>query len=314
MTLLRWPLFLLATGLALANDAPFIHSGTPKPMNGEHPHLRMVREDVYLKVYFRNYDVDARFEFYNDGPAQTVTMGFPEWAHDYDSKRSGFQRFTTLVDGVPVPTRRIVPEVLTRYDYRAWWLKTVHFNAYQTRHITVRFTAPVDGTPDGPGFHAVGYHFTGQAWKGKVRESRLTIRLPYSGARLGGFARGVGGYTDKTPGVSFSGRWVHFARRNWQAQEPFEIVFRDPLDFPPAREEVKESDLRGKSAWQLTVMRNEIVARHGRPFSDPALRSHFNAQSWYSVDPDYSDRHLEPWERKSMQAIQDYQDRHHLNL
>ena len=82
-----WGLALSLFGLALANDRPFLVTGSPTPMNGEHPHIRMESEDVYLKVYLGHYDVDARFVFTNDGPAQEVTMGFPEWAHDYERDR-----------------------------------------------------------------------------------------------------------------------------------------------------------------------------------------------------------------------------------
>ena len=280
-------------------------------MKGEHPHVRMVSEDVYLKVYYRNYDVDARFRFYNDGPAQTVRMGFPEWAHDYQRDKSAFQRFRTSVDGVSVPVKRVV-ERGTTSDYHAWWVKTVPFQAYQTRIVTVRFTAPVDTTPDGDNFHCVGYCFTGKAWKDKVAESRLTIDLPFSQAPLGGFARGSTGIDPQAKGFHFEGRRASYVRRNWEAEEQFELVYRDPPNFPRELREVSEADLKGKSGRQLTILRNEVVARRGRPFTDPALRKYFQSQSWYQVDPDYREGNLLPWEVKAMQVIQDYQSKHGL--
>jgi hypothetical protein len=43
-----------------------------------------------------------------------------------------------------------------------------------------------------------------------------------------------------------------------------------------------EHDLQGKSKWELEVMRNEIFARHGRPFRRPALQKYFESQLWYT--------------------------------
>ncbi len=42
-----------------------------------------------------------------------------------------------------------------------------------------------------------------------------------------------------------------------------------------------EQDLRGKSQWELNLMRNEIFARHGRHFRRPALQKYFESQPWY---------------------------------
>ena len=40
-------------------------------------------------------------------------------------------------------------------------------------------------------------------------------------------------------------------------------------------------DLKGLSNWDLTLLRNEIYARHGRHFREPELQQYFEAQSWY---------------------------------
>jgi hypothetical protein len=42
-----------------------------------------------------------------------------------------------------------------------------------------------------------------------------------------------------------------------------------------------QADLQDRTAWELTVMRNEIYARHGRQFYEPELKRHFERQSWY---------------------------------
>ncbi|MGE3536908.1 MAG: YARHG domain-containing protein [Candidatus Tectimicrobiota bacterium] len=42
-----------------------------------------------------------------------------------------------------------------------------------------------------------------------------------------------------------------------------------------------EDDVRGKSLWELEVMRNEIYARHGRRFLRRDLQRYFEQQPWY---------------------------------
>jgi hypothetical protein len=47
------------------------------------------------------------------------------------------------------------------------------------------------------------------------------------------------------------------------------------------------TDVQGMSAATLRLARNEIYARHGKPFSTPDLAAYFKARSWYreSSDP-----------------------------
>ncbi len=42
-----------------------------------------------------------------------------------------------------------------------------------------------------------------------------------------------------------------------------------------------EAEVSGLSAWELSVARNEIYARHGRGFADQELAAYFASQSWY---------------------------------
>ena len=42
-----------------------------------------------------------------------------------------------------------------------------------------------------------------------------------------------------------------------------------------------DADLRGRSAWELEIARNEIYARHGYIFSTKSLADYFSGKSWY---------------------------------
>ncbi|MNS90669.1 hypothetical protein D3C72_1247300 [compost metagenome] len=49
-----------------------------------------------------------------------------------------------------------------------------------------------------------------------------------------------------------------------------------------------ERELVGLSCPSLWVMRNEIYARHGRPFRVPAVLRYFQVQPWYAPDRNYN--------------------------
>lgn len=70
---------------------------------------------------------------------------------------------------------------------------------------------------------------------------------------------------------------------------------------------VTSSDLGGLSRWELDVARNEIYARHGRPFKRGDLRDYFRGQAWYSEDGGYSDGRLSRLEAANAETIRQYE-------
>lgn len=66
------------------------------------------------------------------------------------------------------------------------------------------------------------------------------------------------------------------------------------------------AELEGKSSRELRMLRNEIYARHGRRFEDPALQRHFEAQPWYEArfgPKQFSDDWLTPVELANARLI-----------
>jgi YARHG domain len=75
------------------------------------------------------------------------------------------------------------------------------------------------------------------------------------------------------------------------------------------------ADLQGRNARELTILRNEIFARHGRRFKEPELQRYFKSQSWYQ--PRYSPHEfpialLSKTEIQNAILIRDYQRAHGL--
>lgn len=73
-----------------------------------------------------------------------------------------------------------------------------------------------------------------------------------------------------------------------------------------------EADLKGKSAWELTLIRNEIYARHGYIFKRAELANHFKKCPWYkpvSGDQEWVWRKMSETERRNVEFIQEYQNK-----
>ena len=69
------------------------------------------------------------------------------------------------------------------------------------------------------------------------------------------------------------------------------------------------SELGGYSNWELTLMRNEIYARHGRPFNNAYVRNYFLNTGWYRPDNSFRESRLSKVESQNAATILDYQKR-----
>ncbi len=71
---------------------------------------------------------------------------------------------------------------------------------------------------------------------------------------------------------------------------------------------LEATDLSALDNWHLTLARNEIFARHGRPFNNEHIRAHFMGLNWYSPDENYEDASLSFVERRNAAFILKYQE------
>ncbi len=85
----------------------------------------------------------------------------------------------------------------------------------------------------------------------------------------------------------------------------------DKLLLPKAlADKLTETDLKGRDARTLTLIRNEIFAVHSRPFADPQLKAYFSKKSYYQPRTDqyrYKDSDLSEVQRQNVKFIHDYQ-------
>ena len=77
--------------------------------------------------------------------------------------------------------------------------------------------------------------------------------------------------------------------QRWMVEDPTnggdvdQSMITDGMIIPDSdARNLSEDDLRGLSAEELRIARNEIYARHGRKFADKELQAHFDSMEWYS--------------------------------
>jgi len=72
---------------------------------------------------------------------------------------------------------------------------------------------------------------------------------------------------------------------------------------------IQEAEIRDFTPWQLKVARNEIYARHGRPFVHKDLQCYFATKSWYKVDESFTESSLSTIENKNIATIKDFEEK-----
>ncbi len=137
----------------------------------------------------------------------------------------------------------------------------------------------------------------------RIIHSRTHVPLRFVGEALGATVDYLGDHVDIYPPGSGMLR-VHLSsssRGTGQRQGGSYIASWT------ATRAVTDAALAGYTNWQLTLMRNEIYARHGRPFNNKYVRNYFLSQSWYSPNSNYRDSWLSGLERENAEYIRDYQ-------
>lgn len=83
----------------------------------------------------------------------------------------------------------------------------------------------------------------------------------------------------------------------------------DDLVLRMNNQELSETDLIGKTRWELTVACNQPYAWHGYRFKNASLASYFSTRSWYQPtmsDAESVEKRFTPLERHNAHLIRDY--------
>jgi hypothetical protein len=75
-----------------------------------------------------------------------------------------------------------------------------------------------------------------------------------------------------------------------------------------------EQILANVSIADLRLLRNEVYARHGRPFQTPWLAAYFRQEPWYTPRKEYTDAELNATERANIALITKREEELHQSL
>lgn len=172
-----------------------VNGGAVEPMR-EHPSIRMIKETVDMKLGAKvgwQWPVFVRCQFFlkNNGPAVDVYIGFPEIAAA-GGDTAAVDRligFKSWVDGKPIevkymPSSKNKKESNSDYymDYKAWYVKKVHFNTGQTHRIVDVYSARLGYENQAASIEGTVSNFvyilkSGASWQGTIGNAVIRADL-----------------------------------------------------------------------------------------------------------------------------------------
>lgn len=223
---LRKTVFLVAVAvlpaaIGAANEISIkVVGGVVVPL-GAPSSVRMVTARVEAEIGPDASKVTCQYVFQNEGPATTVTMGFPAFFGERPSRPAEevqpLQDFRAWVDGVAEPTT-----LRAGADRERWYVKEITFAAGQRRVVRDTYVQPNGSIYLPPVRRIFPYNLSGAgSWHGPV--GRLDVILRWVGEYSWGHpqvTQGGGGWV-----ISAEGRQLKRSQTNVTTPEPLRLEF-----------------------------------------------------------------------------------------
>ena len=87
------------------------------------------------------------------------------------------------------------------------------------------------------------------------------------------------------------------------------VKFEDRIHQELSTKPITRALLEGLFVEDVSQMRHEIYARHGKTFKEPWLQKYFSSFDWYKADPNFTDAALTEVEKKNVATIAAYEKR-----
>lgn len=161
---------------AMADDGAVVAVGGSVSPMAAHPSISLQSEFVHIDFRQSPAEVDCVFFLKNNGPATTVTIGFPNESSGADvSEPVPFKHFASYVDGDTAGVT-LLPDAGNAHseDKVLWYVKTVPFAAGQTRCIRNVYSGTEGGTSIGDS--AFEYIlWSGSTWAGAIGTADIVV-------------------------------------------------------------------------------------------------------------------------------------------
>jgi YARHG domain-containing protein len=87
------------------------------------------------------------------------------------------------------------------------------------------------------------------------------------------------------------------------------VKFENRIHQELSTKPITRALLEGLFVEDVSQMRHEIYARHGKVFKEPWLQKYFSSFDWYKADPNFTDTALTEVEKKNIATIAAYEKR-----
>ena len=151
--------------------------------------VRMVSETVRARITPDRVEVDCQFLMKNEGPDDTVLVGFPDGRmgpYMGGGEEYEIEGFRSWVDGEEAMCERLPDADAIHSLVGSWWTKRVYFPAGAVRRIRNHYAVYPSWHPMAPETEAdsiAGYRvfryilWTGASWKGAIGSASITAAL-----------------------------------------------------------------------------------------------------------------------------------------
>ena len=324
MRYIVFTIYFLFFGTIWANDAYITTAGgNVLPIEGmRNGHIQMSSENIDIILNDDSYQIKVDFDFFNNGPSETVTVGFPQWRGPQPTT-TDFLEFSAKVNGLISPyqtVKPVRPDLLSEHILvTKWYTRKIDFPAESITQTSIQYTAPygVYGISQ-----SADYLFgTGATWNAPI--GKITLRIKNNSSKwinelrvdglsdllieeiegtaqivLENVSPELGAMitliVDKVPTPLVTMRRIN-PEKEW--------FFRDRV--------VSSVTLKLLTKEQLRILRNLIFAARGQIFESSDLNNwlHKYCSSWYRPSRKISIDDLSPNELQNLRLIQNEESR-----
>jgi hypothetical protein len=172
-------ILLLINTAVFSNDASVIFGRSVEILDKGSTNITMLDEVINITLHRGYYEVDVTFDFYNDGPAENILLGFPVWTalnnNPKDREWAKIDDFRSYINGNLLTEYTEREESTRESDYShllttKWFIREVTFPENSHTYSRVTYKAPYNYR------QSAGYIYgTGRCWKGSIGKMTLII-------------------------------------------------------------------------------------------------------------------------------------------
>jgi hypothetical protein len=331
-------LFLAINAAVFPNDSRTVLGSSVEVIDNNNTNISMQNEVINITLHKGYYEVDVTFNFFNNGPNETVLLGFPvetdTLTGSFDEKTDTINDFRSYINGNLLSEYTFRDESSSNNDYytiyKKWYLREVTFTANAQTVSRVTYKAPYSYA----GFFSfAGYIYgTGRSWKGNIGKMTVYINhgddILIEDVSLEPYAT--------VNGVPIPKREYAFS---WEAngRYKYEMVNFKPSLFDKINIGIRQVDIyAGKTGFddrhegwiwdryllyrneadirlftknQIRLFINYFYAFHGYDFKDSFYKNYFQKFNYlsydkrYTVNPSFTEKYFNEFERKNVNYL-----------